>query len=197
MVPRHRVLSIVWAMVFTTALIGWISASPALIVVTLFVPMILAIVTFRRVQHEADLVFPKLYYVLVAMLLLSAAGAAILCGRTMFVSRSGPMYVVGLTALGTTNLIIAILAWRALVVPSTRRAAVAGLVAVTTECLAMGFDITVNMHVRGFGDQPETGLALLAALLCIATGSLACFAALVAFGPKLPSVPAARVVDGD
>jgi len=103
---------------------------------------------------------------------------------------------VGLTALGTTNVIIAILAWRALVAPSTRRAAVAGLVAVCTECLAMGFDVTVNMHVRGFGTEPETGFALLAALLTIATGSLACFAALIAFGPNLPDVPAARVVDG-
>jgi hypothetical protein len=195
MLPRHRVLSILWAMVFTTTFVGWVSLSVPLIVVTLFAPMILSIVTFRRVVRDADLVRRRTYKVLVGSLLLTAATTAILCGSTMFISRSGPIYVVGFLLLGTTNVIVTILAWRALLAPSTRRAALAGLVAVCSQCVAMCIDININMRVPGFGDQPETGFALLAALITIGTGSLACLAALIAFGPDAPDVPEARVVD--
>jgi len=195
MLPRHRVLSILWAMVFTTTLVGWALQSVPLMVVTLFAPMLLSIVTYRRVQRDADLVRPRTYKLLLGLLLLTSATAAVLCGSTIFISSSGPVYVVGLTLLGATNVIVAILAWRALLAPSTRGAALAGLVAVCAQCIAMAIDVNINMRVPGFGEQPETGFALLAALVTMGTGSLACFAALVAFGPDLPDVPEARVVD--
>ena len=195
MLPRHRVLAIVWALIFGAAVLGFIVQAAPLAIVAFFGPMIAAIGTFRMVDREADLKYPRVYYVLVGLLLLSAAVTAIASGSTLFVSKNAPLLVVGFTALGITNVSIVILAWRALVAPSTRRAALAGMVAACAECIAMAFDVTVNMRVPGFGEQPATGIALLAALVTIATGALACFAALVTFGPKGLDVPTARVVE--
>jgi len=182
---------------FIAAIVGWLRPIAVLAIVPFFGSMIVAIITYRTVERSADLKYRRAYYALVAPLLISAAVATVACGGTMFISRNGPMGVVGFTALGMTNVIVTILAWRALVAPSARRAALAGMVAVCAECVAMTIDISINLHVRGFGDQPETGIALLAALGSIATGSLACFASLITFGPDLPDVPEARVVDGD
>ncbi|HEY5923130.1 MAG TPA: hypothetical protein VIV11_15730 [Kofleriaceae bacterium] len=195
MLPRHRTLIVVWAVIFAASAVGWFGQVAALAIVPFFGAMIAAVITFRMVDRSADLRYARVYYVLVGLLLLSSALATIACGSTLFVSRTAPLIVVGFTALGATNLLIVMLAWRALVKPSTRRAALAGTVAVCAECFAMVFDVTVNMHVRGFGEQPMAGVALLAALGSIATGALACFAALLAFGPDLPDVPTARVVD--
>ena len=190
-------MAIVWASLVGTFVLACILRSPVLVAISFLGPMVASVVTLRVVVREADLEYRRLYRALVVPLLLTSAATAVLCGRTLFFSSSGPLFVVGFTALGATNVAVMILAWRALVAPSTRRAAFAGMVAVCAESIAMVVDININMHVPGFGSQPETGFALLAALLAIAAGVLACVAALVAFGPDLPDVPEARVVDGD
>jgi hypothetical protein len=195
MLRRHRALIVVWTAIFIAAIIGFIVQAVPLALIAFFGPMIAAIGTFRMVDRDADLKYRRAYYALVGLLLASAAVTAVAAGSTLFISRKAPMLVVGFTALGATNVVIVILAWRALVAPSTRRAALAGMIAACAECIAMAFDVTINMRVVGFGEQPATGIALLAALTTIATGALACFAALVAFGPNLPDVPSARIVD--
>ncbi len=186
---RHRALTIFWSLLFATFGIGLALAEPALIGLSLFVAIPLAYSTYREVERAADLRLRWLYYLLVGLLFASAAGSVVGAGMTYAYSSTGAI------ALGTTNVLIAILAWRALVRPSTRRAAGAGMCAVVLELLAMIVDAFFHMpwHVD---DRTELGFAIvfIGASFSIATGALACFAALITFEPNRPEVPKARVI---
>jgi hypothetical protein len=194
---RHRALTFVWALLFGSFAIGLAMELSALVVIPLLAAMPSAFFTYRAVERTADLGYRWLYYALVGSLLLSAAATAVGAGMTIVIEPSGGMPIVGFLALGTTNVIVAILAWRALVRPSTRAAARAGMYAVLLELLAMTIDVVMTMHKNGttFGDR-ELGfsIALVGATISLGTGALACFASLVTFVPDQPDVPEARVV---
>ena len=195
---RHRVLLILWGLMVAMSAGGWIGASGILAVIPFFLTMPLAVFTYRGVERSNDLKRRLLYRVLVGTLLLGAAATAIASGSTLFISSKGPLPVVGFSVLGATNVLVVILTWRALVEPTTRRAALAGMVAVLTECMAMTIDIMMNMHVPGFeAKQPALGLAILGAMVATYGAWFACIAALATFDHDLPDMPQARVVDGD
>jgi hypothetical protein len=196
MAPGHRVLAVIWSVLFVTFVIGVVTRTAPLTVLPFFGVMAVAIYTYREVDRHAHLRYRWLYYLLVGSLLLSAAVTVVGAGMTVVIATGGEFPMLGLVALGTTNVIVGALAWRALVRPSTRAAAGAGMMAVLLEIVAMIIDVMINMHKGSYGDQ-EMGLAiaLTAAMISIGTGALACFAALVAFEPKRVEVPEARVVD--
>jgi hypothetical protein len=116
-------------------------------------------------------------------------------GAGMTVAFGDARSPTGAITLGTTNVLIAILAWRALVRPSTRKAAGAGMCAVVLELVAMIVDVFFHMP-RHVDDHTELGfaIALVGASFSIATGALACFAALITFEPNRLDVPKARVI---
>lgn len=191
---RHRALTIFWSLLFATFVGGLVAAEPALIGLSFFMAMPLAYYTYREVDRAADLRLRWLYYVLVGLLLASSAGSVV--GAGMTVALNDAHSPLGALALGTTNVLIAILAWRALVQPSTRNAARAGMCAVVFELLAMIVDVFINMQKHRVDDQTELGFAIvfMGAAFSIATGALACFAALITFEPNHPEVPKARVI---
>jgi hypothetical protein len=191
---RHRALTIFWSLLFATFGIGLALAEPALIGLSLFVAIPLAYSTYREVERAADLRLRWLYYLLVGLLFASAAGSV--AGASMTVALDDARSPIGAIALGTTNVFIAILAWRALVRPSTRNAAGAGMCAVVFEIIAMVIDVFLNMQKHHVDDRTELGFAIvfIGASFSIATGALACFAALITFEPNRLDVPKARVL---
>ena len=195
---RHRALTFLWALLFASFAIGLTLEVTALVVLPLLAAMPTAFFTYRAVERTADLGYRWLYYTLVGSLLLSAAATAVGAGMTLVIEPSRGMPIVGFLALGTTNVIVAILAWRALVRPSTRAAARAGMYAVLLELLAMTIDVVMTMQKSGatLGDR-EIGfsIALYGATISLGTGALACFASLVTFVPDQPDVPEARIVE--
>lgn len=196
MAPSHRNLAIVWGALFVTFIVGVTAQLAPLAVMPFFGVMAVAIYTFREVDRHAHLRYRWLYHALVGSLLASAAVTAVGAGMTIVSAPGTNVPMLGFVALGTTNVAIAALAWRALVRPSPRAAAGAGMIAVLLELVAMIIDITINAHRSTIGDQ-ELGLAiaLSAAMISIGTGALACFAALIAFEPRRVEVPEARIVD--
>src|SRR5688572_22948206 len=197
MVPGHRMLAIVWAALAATFVAGTVSRFVPLTVLPFFGVIAVAVYTYRAVDKHAGLRHRWLYFTLVGSLLLSAAATVVGAGMTVAIERgSRDVPMLGLVTLGSTNVVIAALAWRALVRPSTRAAAGAGMVAVTLEIVATVIDGMINVRAMSYGEQ-ELGfaIALTAAMISIGTGALACFAALLAFESKRVEVPEARVVD--
>ncbi len=158
-------------------------------------PSVLAILTFRAVDNDIELVRRNWYYVLVGALLASSATTTIGAGMTVFVSPG--QSVLGLLGLGTTNLVVAILAWRALVQPAPRRAALAGMVAAGLEIVAVVVDVIRNFNVDDSHYNIGFEIALVGGLVTLGTGALACIAALATFRRPTVIVPEARVVDKD
>jgi hypothetical protein len=198
MPPGHKGYAIVWATLFALFALGFVTRSAAVMAIVFFTPIPLGVVTYRGVDRTAVLAHRRWYQALVAPLLVSAAVTAVGSGMTMVTNSDGSLPVLGFLALGTTNVIVAILAWRALVRPSTRAAALAGMVAVVLELAAMVVDVMLNMHQGADGDR-EVGIAiaLFGSMITIGTGALACLGALVTFRPASLAIPEARVVDGD
>jgi len=196
MARGHRILPLVWAALFVTFVLGIAAEAAPLMVLPFFGVMAIAIYTYRAVDRSADLRYRWLYFLLVGSLLLSAAVTVVGAGMTVVIDPDSPVPTIGLVALGSTNVVIGAIAWRALVRPSTRAAAGAGMLAVLLEIFAMMIDVTINIQNGSMADR-ELGLsiALSAAMISIGTGALACFAALTAFEPKRIEVPEARVAN--
>ena len=199
MPPGHKGYAIVWATLFAVFALGFATRSAALLAIAFFAPIPLGVGTYRGVDRSAALAHRGWYYVLVTPLLLSAAGTAVGAGMTIVSDPSGALPVLGFLALGTTNVVVAMLAWRALMRPSTRAAALAGMVAVLLELAAMVVDVMLNMHRGESHGEREIGIAiaLFGSMITIGTGALACVGALVTFRRATLVVPEARVVDGD
>jgi hypothetical protein len=185
---------LIWSALFVTFVLGIVLQAAPLTVLPFFGVMAVAIYTYREVDRTADLRHRWLYLVLVGSLMISAAVTVVGAGMTVVFDPNVP--TIGLIALGCTNVVISAIAWRALVRPSTRAAAGAGMLAVLLEIVAMVIDVMINMH-KGWMAVHELGLsiALSAAMISIGTGALACFAALIAFEPKRIDVPEARIAN--
>jgi hypothetical protein len=193
MAPSHRILAIVWGSIFVSFVLGIVMETAALTVLPFFGVMTVAVYTYRAVDRNAHLRYRWLYFALVGSLLFSASATVVGAGMTVAIDPGGDVPSYGLLALGTTNVLIAAMAWRALVRPSTRSAAAAGMLAVLLEVFAMVIDVTMNMYKTSVDREVGLAIALTAAMISIGTGALACFAALIAFEPRRIEVPAARV----
>jgi hypothetical protein len=190
---RHRHLLAAW--IVTLALVGYgMLAASWTIVVAMFGAMVLAGATVKRCELVGELRYPWPYRAAVVILLGATGTVLAAAGSTVIV---GDGHLAGFIALALTNLIAAIMAWRALVKPAPRRAAIAGLVVVIAELFAMIADIVINIGER---DPGPSGTAIMIALLgsFVATwaGALVSIAALACFAPaSMVTVPGARVVD--
>jgi len=196
---RHRVLTVLWLLMYVAFGVGVLTEHPVPLVVPFFGAMVLGVITYRAVVRDAHLRYRTAYKLLVGTLFASSAATTVGSGMTLFVTSGEALPVMGFFALGSTNLLLAILSWRALVSPSTRGAARVGMLAALFESFAMTLDIFLNMRKSGL-DVPSRELGMLIALIgsmiSIGTGGFACIAALVSFGPRQPDMPEARVVDG-
>src|SRR5262245_23921135 len=120
-----------WFVLLACGLVGFLAKLSVLFLFCFIAPMMLAIATFRSVGNDVQLARRRWYYVLVSPLLASSAATAVGAGMTLVGSGEGPFF--GFLAIGTTNAIVAMLTWRALVRPSPRSAALAGLIATLLE----------------------------------------------------------------
>jgi hypothetical protein len=192
MARGHGIIALVWGALFAMFVLGIVTRAAALMGLPFFGVIGVAIYTYRAVDRNARLRYRWMYFLLVGSLLVTAAATVVGAGMTMAGDSEVPGF--GLVALGSANVVIGAAAWRALVRPSTRAAAGAGMMAVLLEIIALVVDV-MFMPLSSYADR-ELGLAiaLSAAMISIGTGALACFAALTAFEPKRVDVPEARVV---
>ena len=205
---RHRVLLVAWAILIGSFTIGLLlvnfvprfeTIGSLMIGLPFLLSMLLSLVTYIAVKRHDDddaLARRRLYQLLVGTLLLSSTVTLVASGSTIAWYSKSPIGVVGLATLGATNVLIAILAWRALVHPTARRAARVGMIAVVFEMIALIPDIAMSVNVRELDKSMIwTPIALFAAFISMGTGALACIASLVAFEPRENEVPSARVVE--
>ena len=204
---RHRGVLVAWALVIGSFTIGLLlvnfvprfeTIGSLMTGLPFLISMVLSLVTYVAVKHHDDdaLARRRLYQLLVGTLLLSSSVTLVASGSTIAWHSKSPIGVVGLATLGATNVLIAILAWRALVHPTPRRAARAGMIAVVFEMIALIPDIAMSVNVHELDKSMIwTPIALFAAFISMGTGTLTCIASLVAFEPRESEVPAARVVE--
>jgi hypothetical protein len=196
----HRGVLIGWTATITAFLVGLLIGNVELALLPHFAAMALAVLTVKRTERTGELRRVKLYRASLVALLLAAGTCLVAAGSTVFVPRAGDRgaYMLGLITLASTNLVIAVLAWRALVNPAPRRAALVGLAAVFVETFAMLTDIFINVPSHGLSDGTLVPVALYASFSATWMGALVCMAALGTFDRSgMVVVPAARVVDDD
>jgi len=195
---RHPVLLGWWLTMLGLFGVGWVIRDELLLITPFFAGMILAVITYRHV-HPGVLARRVVYFVLVGTLLASSATTVVAAGSTLFIKADRAIPIVGFSVLGATNLLVAIIAWRALVQPSAKRAALAGMLALLLELFAMAFDVVMNHRAPEFRRHDLwIAIALYGAVTSMGTGALACIAAVSAFDPPdEQEIPAARVLDTD
>jgi hypothetical protein len=191
---RHRVLLLLWSITIVTFALGFMIAT-GLAVLAQFAAFALAGVTVHRAQRLGVLRHPWIYRGALLLLLAATGTTLISAGSTVVVrgGEAGP--TVGLITLASTNLVAAILTWRALTRPSPRRAALVGLLAVVAELVALCVDAAISINL-GYDPTSLGVVALIASFAATWAGALVCIATLVSFEPSpMYVVPAARVID--
>jgi len=190
---RHQVLILLWILTIAMLIAGF-TYEPVFAVFAQLAAIGCAVLTVVRTQRLGVLRYKWIYRICLCVLL-AATGTVLVCaGRTVAFGSEGHA-VVGFIALATTNLLAAVLAWRALTNPDRRRAAVVGLMVVVAELVALIIDAVISVkfdyHPDDFGV-----VALFASFAATWAGALVCIAALVSFDPApMYIVPDARVVD--
>jgi hypothetical protein len=199
---QHRGVLIAWIITIGAFLAGILGGIVELAILPHFAAMALAIMTVKRTERTGELRRVLLYRASLVLLLLATSTCLVAAGSTVFIPQHIPgTHVAGFITLATTNLVVAVLAWRALVNPAPRRAALVGLAAVFVETFAMLTDIIIDVGSNGVsGDALSRGklvpVALFAAFAATWTGALVCMAALGTFDRSgMVVVPEARVVD--
>lgn len=189
---RHRVLVALWLGTIVIFLAGWYL--PVLSLVAQFSAFILAIMSVRRAEPTGELRRVWIYRGALGLLLAATATVVISAGSSVAFVDSSDHPVVGFIALATLNVITAVLAWRAIVKPAPRRAAIVGLIAVVAELFALIVDVIINLHT--FHPSDFQVVAMIASFAATWAGALVCVAALLSFAPpSMYTVPDARVVD--
>ena len=191
---RYPKLLVAWGLTVLLSACMWFGL-PELALPLLVTAITLAVLTVKRTERTGELRRAWLYRGALAIQLVACATCVVGASSTvLFDVDESP--VVGFAVHATTNVVLVVLAWRALVYPGPRRAAVVGSLAIPLEIVALIVDAGLNM----FRAQPDTTLfvvGLYASVLATWAGALVCIAALVAFEAPPPptNVPAARVVD--
>jgi hypothetical protein len=193
---QHLGLLVAWIATFGAFLIGILGGLAELVLLPQFAAMALAVITLKTTERTGELRRVTLYRASLVLLLLAAGTCLVAAGSTVFVADELGRRMAGFIALATTNLVVVVLAWRAIVRPAPRRAAIVGLAAVCFESIALLTDIIINLG--GFGTPTLAAVSLGASLSATWTGALVCMAALGTFDRSgMVVVPAARVVDDD
>lgn len=194
---HHRGVLIAWATTIVAFLTGILGGIVELTLLPFFAAMALAVLTVKRTERTGELRYVLVYRASLVLLLLATGTCLVAAGSTVFVP-TGLGGIAGFITLATTNVMIAVLGWRALVNPAPRRAAIAGLAAVFVETFAMLADVIINVTRSGFSHGTLVPLALYASFVSTWTGALVCMAALATFDRSgMVVVPEARVVDDD
>ncbi len=196
---HHRGVLIAWVVTIVVFLTGVLGGSLELALLPHFSAMALAVMTLKRTERTGELRHVWLYRASLVLLLLATGTCLVTAGSTVFVPTGiGGGRIAGFITLASTNLVIAVLGWRALVNPAPRRAALVGVAAVFVETFAMLIDVIINVT----GDDSAHGMlvpiALYASFVATWTGALVCMAALATFDRSgMVVVPSARIVDED
>ncbi len=189
---RHRVLLLAWGITIVMYASGFV-LSPGLSVLAQFIAFALAIITARKAERLGVLRYRWVFRAAFGLLLAATATVLVSAGSTVVVGGEGA--TVGLITLASTNLLAAILTWRALVRPAPRRAALVALLVVVAELVALIADAAISINL----DYRPTSLGVVALISSFAAtwaGALACIAVLVSFEPApMYVVPDARLVD--
>lgn len=193
---QHRGLLVAWTIVVGAFLVGIFGGNTALRILPQLGAMVLALITLPRVARRAPLRYLLVYRASLVLLLAAAGTCLIAAGSTAIIDvNDGSTRVAGFVALSTTNLVLTVLAWRALVNPTPRRAAFAGLIAVLVETVAMLIDIIANISAS-FETTNAVAVMLYASFVATWAGALVCMAAIGAFDrADATAVPEARVVE--
>lgn len=200
----HRGVLIAWIITIAAFLVGILGGIVELVLLPHFAAMAMAVITLKRTERTGELRHVTLYRASLLLLLLATSTCLVAAGSTVFARNDlAGARVAGFVTLASTNLVLAILGWRALVNPAPRRAAVAGITAVFVETFAMLTDIIIDVSGNGgSGNALSHGklvpLALYASVTATWTGALVCMASLGTFDRSgMVVVPEARVVDDD
>jgi hypothetical protein len=198
-VAHHRGVLVAWAVTIVAFLTGILGGIVELAILPLFAAMALAVITVKRTERTGELRHLGLYRATLVLLLLATGTCLVAAGSTVFVPTDlDGGHIAGFVTLASTNLAIAVLAWRALVTPAPRRAALAGLAAVFVETFAMLTDVIINVSGRDVWHGSLLPVALYASFVATWIGALVCMASLAAFDRSgMVVVPAARIVDED
>ncbi len=191
---RHRVLVALWTATIVIFLLGWFQ--PLLLLLAQCCAFVLAIMSVRRAEPTGELRRRWIYRGALGLLLAAAGTVVVSAGSSVALGApDSHQPVVGFIALATLNVITAVIAWRALVNPAPRRAAVVGLIAVAAELFALIVDVLINMDSR-FEPTDFQIVSMFASFAATWAGALVCMAALLSFAPpSMYTVPDARVVD--
>ncbi len=194
---RHPVLLLMWAVTVGGFVASVVLGIGDLVLLSQLAAILCGMLTVRNSEGPGVLRRPWLFRAALVLLLAAAATCLVAAGSTAVISLGAAHHrLTGLAALAVTNLIIAILAWRALTRPSMRRAAVVGLLALVFEVSALVVDVIINIDTNGRDLTQAAQLALLASFSANWLGALVSITALTAFDPADEStVPQARVVD--
>ena len=172
---------VIWLALLFSIGFGFLCETEAIIGWGYLLSAFMALITFVGLGGAVRvLLYPRLYRLLLGLLLVSAFTTAAAAGSTL--AFGGVDLFSGFIVVGTINLVLAIATWRAMVSPSAARAAGIGLVAIVIELFAFLGDAMINYRVHGH----ETAMifTIFAALATMAAGAITSFAALVCFGGR-------------
>ncbi len=193
-------LVVAWTLSLGAWLVGWVTGNVGLAALPQFVAIVLAVLTVRVAAATAPLRHVLAYRAALGLLLASSATVVIAGGSTVaFADDAGGTEIAGLVALASTNLLIAVLSWRAIMRPAPRRAAIASLLAVTLELVALVVDLIMNLGMlsREIISHDTLIVTILATFATTWAGALVAIAALTTFErPGEIDMPSARIVDG-
>jgi hypothetical protein len=195
-----RILVVAWLLTIAGTVAVWVGVPDAeskpvegvmLILLPPFAAVMLALLAVIYTAPAAPLRRTLVYRGTLSLLVASSAATLAAAGSTVFVDHT----LFGFAMLASTNLLVMIAGWRALVRPAPRRAAIVGLLAVALELASAFFDLIVNFARPNpeLSDQ-QISLLFVAALATTGCGALVSIAALVSFDRSTSThVPAARI----
>jgi hypothetical protein len=194
---NHRRVLVAWTATVTAFVTGILGGIVELVLLPHFAAMALAVVTLRRTERTGGLHYIWIYRASLVLLLLAATTCLVAAGSTVFIPTDvAGGRIAGFVTLASVNLVIAALAWRALVRPAPLRAAAVGAIAVFVETFAMLADIIGNHGGSGFSHASNIPIVLGASFAATWIGALVCMAALATFERSgTVVVPEARIVD--
>ncbi len=193
---RHRVLVAFWIATIVAFACGFLVSEPALSVLAQFSAFILAIISAKCAEGVGVLERRLVYRGALGLLLVTSMTVVICGGGSVAFGKGSDHGLVGFICLASLNVVTGVLAWRALVRPAPRRAALVGLLAVVAELFALLIDLGINLNHHAFHPTSFQIVAMLAGWGATWAGALVCIAALLSFSPQpMYEVPDARVVD--
>lgn len=189
-----RPLAVVWMVTIAVVVVGLIVGAAlqhggmATAVGTLgwLTGIVLSVLTIPNASTDAELVRVLPYRIVIIGSLLAGVATVIGVGHTVWADGA-----VGFFATASVGCIAVILAWRAFVAPSPRRAALVGAVATVGSMLAVIIDVQLYVDSSDYVEHGLEGVMAIGVLAMWILGPLTSLAALTLFAPR-SNLPPAR-----